>query len=841
MRATVAATVLVAVAAGAATTTDGERKCYVATGTSASEHPRCMELMKDSFWVAWKTDRDAGVITFAAGRTGDGWLAVAIGEEQNGGMKGADIIAVHEMNGAMILQDMHSTKYERPDVDQFQNAELLSEGSADGYYRAQFRRPLVSCDTQDHGIRKGYPHTLVWALGMGFNFGYHGQKARGSVVVNFDDPDPLEWNGGTPDTTGLHSFKAKYNRFHVPTADRPDGLGGFVEGSNQYKCMAVPLKNITHRQPPFDIIVASPIVGSAFIHHFVNSQCNFDPRPDSSIPYGEDPANDIYDCAMGGGTACAGIGGWAAGGTSVVYPKGTGVRIQGDTEWLVLDTHFYNPSLNKEARDSSGFEWTLSESLQPMLLGSIWIGVAPTMSLPPGKKESPYGMHCPANQVALMFPDGVDEVTMVNTWHHLHQAGRVARTYIVRDGKRIPLGIQNNYDYNFQAVLPVRHKLKRGDALEVYCGFDTQGATKPVRWGERTQDEMCISINQFYPGRADNPQAFCLLYDLPKHLDPAGPTTTWSLLTDADGGGVFSAMMSGCRTPPAACSAALWNAVCHQVGPCFLHEICDVASCKPNDGSGQLKFCAPVYDLCKPCYEDGPGECTECTKPCQRFIDSGRLVNATKIHEVMHPAPSRGQIYSSTERWHQMEHDLPWGPSWAEDLSHQCNPSCVGCDTAAPFQKGSSGEPGNGLAAGHGHGDNDSNTEMIIVIVLVGGVLPLIACVVVLVYLKTRRAAEASKPLSSSTSSHLQEVQPAPKQPVELCQVQSPTSPVSPSSPTKLIDQSKGDESREEESESDADVAKVVPAGRRASQSSATSSQGRRKSNIVPGLPPGAV
>jgi hypothetical protein len=77
---------------------------------------------------------------------------------------------------------------------------------------------------------------------------------------------------------------------------------------------------------------------------------------------------------------------------------------------------------------------------------------------------------------------------------HMHQLGRKIRADLVQtDGKQVPLIRIDDWDFHWQgfydylAPVPMPYK----STLKLSCTFDNP-TTRTVRWGESTEDEMCL-------------------------------------------------------------------------------------------------------------------------------------------------------------------------------------------------------------------------------------------------------------------------------------------------------------------------------------------------------------
>ena len=106
------------------------------------------------------------------------------------------------------------------------------------------------------------------------------------------------------------------------------------------------------------------------------------------------------------------IPGFAAGGRGFAFAPSIGVRIPTGIKWFVFDTHYYNPTMNKDAYDSSGYEYVVTTKLRPLSLANVWVGIDLSMRLPLGQKRAHYAQHCPAEAIEHIFPSGKDTVEL---------------------------------------------------------------------------------------------------------------------------------------------------------------------------------------------------------------------------------------------------------------------------------------------------------------------------------------------------------------------------------------------------------------------------------------------
>jgi len=108
----------------------------------------------------------------------------------------------------------------------------------------------------------------------------------------------------------------------------------------------------------------------------------------------------------------------------------------------------------------------------------------------------------PAHTVRRCYAFERDQ-TLLSITPHMHYRGKDARYDLIRpDGTRETLLNVPKYDFNWQLVYRMRDpvKVEKGSRLEVTVHFDNSAnnpanpdATKSVRWGDKTEEEMMTS------------------------------------------------------------------------------------------------------------------------------------------------------------------------------------------------------------------------------------------------------------------------------------------------------------------------------------------------------------
>lgn len=196
-----------------------------------------------------------------------------------------------------------------------------------------------------------------------------------------------------------------------------------------------------------------------------------------------------YSCFGGPGVNASPVVIWAPGSGATLYPEGTGVRLRGGAP-LIIQVH-YNLLANRRS-DQTRIRLKTSASAINAL---IWSLADYDMSLAP-RMASVSTSH---SQNLSSVLSGDQTITIYGHFPHMHTLGTE-----IRVDHQVPSGAEQclidlpRWNFNWQMVYfyetPI--VISSLDTLRLTCTYDTRTQTSQVRWGEGTEDEMCI--NFFY-------------------------------------------------------------------------------------------------------------------------------------------------------------------------------------------------------------------------------------------------------------------------------------------------------------------------------------------------------
>ena len=194
-----------------------------------------------------------------------------------------------------------------------------------------------------------------------------------------------------------------------------------------------------------------------------------------------------YTCYGGPGTF-DGIGllaGWAPGTPATFYPDGTGPLISAGRK-VVAQVH-YNLHAGF-APDRTLIDLQLSDSVTSR--GLMFPAADFGLRLEPGLAYT----ESEAEFSTADLPVG--SVKIRGVYPHMHTLGRTLRVEVERvDGSTVCVSDTPAWDFHWQRFYFFEDPIDifRGDIVRIRCGYDTTSRTDVVRWGEGTQDEMCLN------------------------------------------------------------------------------------------------------------------------------------------------------------------------------------------------------------------------------------------------------------------------------------------------------------------------------------------------------------
>jgi hypothetical protein len=257
-----------------------------------------------------------------------------------------------------------------------------------------------------------------------------------------------------------------------------------------YRCFSIP----TEFEETRFVSAVQPLPGDrGSVHHILLFS---DPLGQSARLDGRD-GEPGYPCFGGPEiqlTVDGGIGGWAPGMRTRHLPEGVGIRIPARSR-IVMQVHYHPSGRIQPDQTRIGLYFRPNEEVKQRL---VYLPVLNNhFEIPPGADNHEVQAWFPI----LPFLTG----KAINVAPHMHLLGRKVRMEIQElNGTRRPLIAIDDWDFNWQNVYsfvePVR--LPVASAIRLTCTFDNSeknprnpnNPLKPVRWGEGTEDEMCLGF-----------------------------------------------------------------------------------------------------------------------------------------------------------------------------------------------------------------------------------------------------------------------------------------------------------------------------------------------------------
>ncbi|XP_078495984.1 DBH-like monooxygenase protein 1 homolog [Ciona intestinalis] len=471
--------------------------CLGQTPPTASENfPHYIALDgPQNVWLFWKFTETH--ITLELNVKTLGWIGVGISSA--GAMTGSDIFVGWVKNGKAFLTDRHATANAFPPKDTIENLELLEGSECNGRTVIKFRRQLAGCElTQDRPVTADTAR-IIYGYGLEDPTGedivasdYHGAVRRGSRSVILLESRVLR---PVPANEQHQHFDLSNEGIQVPAVD------------TYYNCRLFKLPDFTKKH---HIVRVEPIIQAGYeqnVHHIVVYQCLNAPQDLTVVGrnvqcYTANMPQDFRNCELV-------ISAWHIGGGPMVYPNHAGYPIgtPDDPKYILMETHYDNPTLRSDIVDSSVMRFTYTENLRTFDAGVLEVG----------HKVDPYRLIIPPNAMSFLAPaecssncltealreQKFPDIKIFANFLHSHVVGRSLELKHIRNGVELPVITKDDsYDFNFQEAryLAEERVIKQGDSLQMVCNYRTIGKrTNVTIGGLSTSHEMCLSFVQYYP------------------------------------------------------------------------------------------------------------------------------------------------------------------------------------------------------------------------------------------------------------------------------------------------------------------------------------------------------
>ena len=193
-----------------------------------------------------------------------------------------------------------------------------------------------------------------------------------------------------------------------------------------------------------------------------------------------------YDCYGGAGVPSTMIAAWAPGTGATSFPAGTGLPLRAHGQ-LIMQIHYNMAS--GSFPDQTAIKLSLKD--QVARPGRMSVFGNNDLSIPPGLSEHVESQSVELRRVGVRTPR-----LLWGILPHMHEIGVSYQLEKISGNQTMCLMNVRRWDFNWQLSYfleePIR--LEPGDSLRTTCRFDSRSRTEVTRFGEDTDDEMCLAL-----------------------------------------------------------------------------------------------------------------------------------------------------------------------------------------------------------------------------------------------------------------------------------------------------------------------------------------------------------
>jgi hypothetical protein len=195
-----------------------------------------------------------------------------------------------------------------------------------------------------------------------------------------------------------------------------------------------------------------------------------------------------YTCFGSPGAPATILAAWAPGGGATQYPDHLGIEVVPGRP-LIVQMHYNTVGSLQPGEDRTEIDLQVQkDGISPAAFTQF---LDLDMSLPPGDPNAEEVFAATlASKTQMSGP-----VQVYGVFPHMHELGRTQRlTVSSAEGQESCVVDVPRWDFHWQRMYFFEEPLTidAADEFKVRCGFDTTSRSEITKWGEGTQDEMCV-------------------------------------------------------------------------------------------------------------------------------------------------------------------------------------------------------------------------------------------------------------------------------------------------------------------------------------------------------------